>query len=213
MAGLLRAVLDLDEAIAEDVAELAEQYGVPWFARIAGAIAAPEPAAARGCPRRTRAATAGVRCCVVGIGAVRRLRAGDPDPADFEDLAARCRSLDAPALEAWARAGMALAAVAAQLPEAARDAESAVGFAHSAQVPGASAVAWAALGLARHDRDLVATAAAEADALGLGCRPWELVIPSRPEPVLVGPPVAPLPVEVRCFGGFDIRVSRSRCRS
>ena len=133
-----------DPEHADAIAARAEDLGLTWFARLAHGLA---------CARRgdTAAPAAAVRAAddrgdrwgallLAGTAAGPAPR-GLPATGVFDDLVRRCRALDAPALEAWARSGAALSSAAAHLPDSSRDAESAIGFAHSAQVPGALAVA------------------------------------------------------------------------
>ena len=130
---------------------------------------------------------------------------GGPAARAFDDVVRRCRELDAPALEAWARSGQALSGAVAHLPDAVREAESAVGFAYSAQVPGALALARLALAICRDDGDLLALARAELDRLGLRPPPSADPREGRRTPAATAVVRRP-PVEVRCFGGFDILV-------
>lgn len=189
----------------ERLVDEAERGGVPWMVRLARGIA--DPASLPRC--LADADAVGDRwgaVVIAGVQAMRHVREGDPSVAELEDLVRRCRSLLAPALEAWARSGLALVAAWTSSPDAAREAELAVGFAHSAQVPGAIAIAWGVLGTLRRDPDLLADAAAEADRIGLGCRPWEWLPggPERRAGLTLTERAAPL--ELRCFGGFGIRV-------
>lgn len=189
----------------ERLVDEAERGGVPWVSRLAGGIADPVSL-----PRRRDEADAmGDRwgaLVLAALHAVLSARAGQPSVSEFDDLVRRCRLLGAPALEAWARGGLALAGAWTGSPDAAREAELAVGFAHTAQVPGALALAWGVLGTLRRDPNLLADATAEADRIGFDCRPWEWMEKSaerRPE-VVVADRAAP--IEVRCFGGFEILV-------
>jgi DNA-binding SARP family transcriptional activator len=192
-------------AAIERLVDEAERSGVPWIVRLAGGIADPATLARR----LADADAVGDRwggLVLAGLQAMLHTRAGDPSVAEFEDLVRRCRALLAPALEAWARSGLALASTWTGSPDAAREAELAVGFAHSAQVPGAIAVAWGVLGTLRQDPDLLADAAAEADRIGLGCRPWEWLPGGARRDTGLALTERPAPLEIRCFGGFDIRV-------
>lgn len=193
----------------ERLVDEAERGGVPWVSRLAGGIANPV-----NLPRlRDEADAMGDRwgaLVLAGLHAVVSVRSGQPSVAEFEDLVRRCRLLGAPALEAWARGGLALAGAWTGSPDAAREAELAVGFAHTAQVPGALALGWGVLGTLRHDGNLLADANAEADRIGLDSRPWEWMDKNtdrRPEVVVTE---RAAPVEVRCFGGFGILVNGVR---
>ena len=196
---------------ADAIAARAEDLGLPWFARIANGLAD----ARRGATDALVAAVSAAEdrgdrwgaMLLAGTAAVGQLRAGVAATPAFEDLVRRCRELDAPALEAWARCGAAATSATAHLPDSSRDAESAVGFAHSAQVPGALAVAYAASALDRSDPEMRHLAEDEAERIGLDIRPWEWLDPAAQEAsgaavVVERPP----PLEVRCFGGFEMLV-------
>ena len=181
---LLAAVLaPADPERADAIAARAEDLGLPWFARIANGLAFARRGASGALAAAVRAAEdRGDRwgaLLLAGIAAIAQLRAGVPEPRAFDDLVRRCRELDAPALEAWARCGAALSSAAAHLPDSSRDAESAIGFAHSAQVPGALAVAYAASALDRSDHEMRHLAEDEAARIGLDVRPWEWLDPQR----------------------------------
>ncbi|WP_435768433.1 BTAD domain-containing putative transcriptional regulator [Nocardioides sp. SYSU DS0651] len=187
------------------VVDEAELRGVPWMARIVHGIAEPE-SLPHLLAQADRAGDRWGALLLAGARAVLGLRGGAPSTDAFDDLVARCRSVGAPALEAWARSGSALAAACTGSLEAEREADLAVAFAHAAQVPGALAVAWGVLGRLRGDAGLLTDAVTEAERIGLGCRPWEWIAdPSQPSGAAV---VAerPLPLEVRCFDGFDISI-------
>ena len=160
-ADLLAAALQPDEPDrAEAVALQAEDLGFPWFARVAHGLAHagdPDALAAEANAADDRSDAWGA-LLLTAFGAVAALRTGRPAPRAFDDIVRRCRELDAPALESWARSGQALSAVLGPLPDAGREAESAVGFAYSAQVPGALAVAHLALAIWRDDGELRALA-------------------------------------------------------
>ncbi|GAA1532089.1 BTAD domain-containing putative transcriptional regulator [Nocardioides humi] len=202
---LLDTLLDPDASRADRLVDEAERAGVPWLVRVAGGLA--DPASV---DRRIREADATAdpwgALLLAGVRVLRGLVAQRDAVAECEDLAGRCRALDVPALEAWARTALAVASARADLPEALRDAEMAVAFAHSAQVPGALAAAWGVLGTLRDDAGLVADAAAQAAAAGFDLAPWDgLRAGAVPRPAVVAEErVAPL--EVRCFGGFSVRV-------
>ncbi len=207
-ADLLAAALHPDEPDRADAAALqAEELGFPWFARVANGLAHagdPDVLAAEANAADDRGDAWGA-LLMTGFGAVAELRAAHPASRAFDDVVRRCRELDAPALESWARSGLALSAALAHLPDAGRDAESAVGFAHSAQVPGALAVARLALATCRDDSELRAHAQAEIDRLGLRS-PATADPPERTQTSAVAAVVRRPPVAVRCFGGFDILV-------
>lgn len=240
MAGRLLAVAHhaFDPAAADNLAHRAEEFGMPWFARMARGVAAAAEYALGGTDAigdplahaiadSDRLEDAWGAALLTALRCLALVRAGRPAEADFEDVASRFRALDAPALEAWARAGLALTTSTQQLPEARRAAEIAVGFARSAGTPGALAISYAALGLAGgRDRDeLLAMAQAEAEAAGLDVLPWTWAeeLPHVPwprssehaghtsdaEPQATRPPIrtetAPV-VDIRCFARFEFRI-------
>jgi DNA-binding SARP family transcriptional activator len=205
-------------AAVEAVQLDAERRGLTWLARVAGGVVA------AGRQDRELVAAVAADCddrgdpwgavLVLAARAIVALRLGRPSPPALEDLATRFRALDAGALEAWARSGHALAVVAAELPEAGLEARTAESFARSAAVPGALALAYAALaGSLPEDRaELIELAASTARSAGLGCRPWTW-LEARPVAAL---PTRSLPtprrrtgsprVEVTCFGRFRLLV-------
>jgi DNA-binding SARP family transcriptional activator len=208
---LLAAALDpADPERADAIAARAEDLGLPWFARIANGLAD----ARRGATGALVAAVSAAEdrgdrwgaLLLAGTAAVGQLRAGVPATRAFEDLVRRCRELDAPALEAWARCGAAVSSATAHLPDSSRDAESAVGFAHSAQVPGALAVAYAAAALDRADPEMRHLAEDEAERIGLDVRPWEWLDSAAGEADVAAIVVERPPLDVRCFGGFELFV-------
>jgi DNA-binding SARP family transcriptional activator len=204
-ADLLAAALRPDRpALAEDVALQAEDLGLPWLAAVAGGLARADDADAVAAQvhEADERGDAWAALLLAAAGGMADLRAGRPALQAFEDAACRCRKLDAPALEAWARSGQALAAVAAGLPDAARDADSAVGFAHSAQVPGPLALARLASARCRADRDRLTAAEDEVDRLGLGV--WTGENPARATASAATVVADAVPLEVRCFAGFEI---------
>lgn len=206
-ADLLAAALHPDQPERADAVALqAEDLGFPWLARVAHGLAHADDAdllAAEADAADDRDDVWGA-LLLAACGAVADLRAERPASRALDDVARRCRELDAPALESWARSGQALSSVLSRLPDAVREAESAVGFAFSAQVPGALAVARLALATCRDDGELRALAETELDRLGL--RP-----PAGHRPDAARTPAAAFvrrpPLEVRCFGGFDILVN------
>jgi hypothetical protein len=164
---------------------------------------------------------------IAAAAALMGLRSGRSDHSAFESLAVRFRRLDAGALEAWAQSAQALVGAAQDLPGAAEDALGAEAFARAAGVPGALAVAYAALAQVRPEdaADLMKVAAETARSAGFVCRPWTWTgTAARSEqPVLPGmhPAGSPLTIQpvavsgvaalpaldVRCFGGFSVRAN------
>lgn len=192
-------------ADASAVSENADDLGLPWLARLATGMAhvtSPDLVASDVASADARGDIWGglVLALVRGYA---ELSAGLPAARAFEDAARRCRELDAPALEAWARSGLALASVEARLPDATREAESAVGFAYSAQVSGALALARLALARAGADAAMAAGANGVLRELGIhslgGSQPAATALVAA-----VGLRTPPL--SVRCFGGFHIEL-------
>jgi len=206
-ADLLAAALHPDQPDRADAVALqAEDLGFPWLARLAHGLAHADDAdllAAEANAADDRDDVWGA-LLLAACGAVADLRAERPASRAFDDVARRCRELDAPALESWARSGQALSSVLSHLPDAVREAESAVGFAFSAQVPGALAVARLALAICRDDSELRALAETELDRLGLRPPAGDPPDPARTSAAAFV--VRRPPLEVRCFGGFDILV-------
>jgi DNA-binding SARP family transcriptional activator len=219
--GLLGILLvDTTPAAADAFGDHAERLGLPWFARVADGVAdarrqlaahAVQPSLARRVLDAEQRGDMWGAAFLSALDALVRLRTGRPETAGFDRLASRFRALDAPALEAWALSGLALAAAAAQLPDAARAAESAEGFARSAGVPGAVATAYGAHALAQPEPapELLRLAEADVEKCGLGVRPWDWIdaaLPSEPGHTDTAATPRDAPLEVRCFGRFDIRI-------
>lgn len=209
----------------------ADRLGFTWLARLAQGI----QAALFGGAGRQEAVRAVLEECelrgdewgaalVAAADALMRLRGGRPEYLAFEALAGRFRRLDAGALEAWALAAQALVGAVQDLPGAGEEALTAEAFARAADVPGALAVAYAAMAEARPERhsELMQTAAETARSAGFVCRPWTWIssdtqgaapaksapgpVPSAPRNRTLTPASqAPLPtLDVRCFGGFSV---------
>ena len=228
-----------EAALADDAGASAEAMLVdeslpehPWFARMTEALATAHEAVAH--PQRLDpalllddiddadlAGDAWGALLLTGLRAVTLLRAGRTDERPLEELVTRCHSLGCATLEAWARAGLALVVSSSGMPEAAREAESAEAFARTAGVPGASALAYAALANVHPHggAELLALAESTAADAGLTVFPWTWV-PSSPRLSANAPP-APAPetrpartsvvhepplVSVRCFGRFELRL-------
>jgi DNA-binding SARP family transcriptional activator len=179
---------DLDGPAAEvdAVQRQAERRGLTWLARLACGVQAALPGT-MGCQDSVRSI---VESCeqrgdewgaalVASAAALMRLRAGRPDARGFDALAGRFRRLDAGALEAWARAAQALVSATLDLPGAAEEARAAEAFARAAGVPGAQAVAYAALALQwpEHYGELMSAARETGASAGLVCRPWTWMAP------------------------------------
>ena len=212
----------------------AERLGFTWLARLAQGV----QAAQFGKASSQDAVQSAVENCelrgdewgaalVAAAAALMRLRSGRSDYTSFESLAVRFRRLDAGALEAWAQSALALVGAAQDLPGAAEDALAAESFARTAGVPGALAVAYAALAQVRpeHAAEIMQVAAETARSAGFVCRPWTWTgtaarsePPALPDTHPAGTPVtsqlvavsgiAALPaLDVRCFGGFSVRAN------
>ncbi len=212
----------------------AERLGFTWLARLARGVQAAQfgktgsqdavQSAVENCELRGDEWGAAL---IAAAAALVRLRSGRSDCSAFESLAVRFRRLDAGALEAWAQSAQALVSAAQDLPGAADDALAAESFARTAGVPGALAVAHAALAHVRpeHAAEIMQVAAETAKSAGFVCRPWTWTgAAARSEPPTVpgmhagGAPVtsqlaavsggSALPaLDVRCFGGFSVRAN------
>ncbi|WP_158296557.1 BTAD domain-containing putative transcriptional regulator [Nocardioides albidus] len=194
---------------ASDIAENGHDLGLPWVARLATGVShrsTPDLIAADVASADARGDVWGALLLTLVRGYA-ELTARVPAGLVFEDAARRCRELDAPALEAWARSGLALADVGALLPDAAREAESAVGFAHSAQVPGALALARLALARSRPDPAMEDGAREELAELGVPFPDTERPLTGAGLATVVGDRTPP--VSVKCFGGFRFEVGGS----
>jgi DNA-binding SARP family transcriptional activator len=207
----------------------AERAGPPWLVRVAraaGALDGGEPGAAEAravvaeCDRDGDpwgAALARAALCLARSTAVPVA----PDEVDDAlDLVRRCAQLDAGVLAAWAQALLAIAAARNGLAEAELEAHRAESLARAAGVPGARAAGLAAAARGGAGAvDLPALAAESGLPLALLTR-WsgrDDRAPSRPVPAGPGPasaaqptvearPAPAPPVEVRCFGGFSMRL-------
>ena len=86
------------------------------------------------------------------------------------------------ALEAWAQSAQALVSATMDLPGAAEESRSAEAFARAAGVPGALAVAYAAVAAQwpEHYDELMNVARETGMSAGLVCRPWTWMLPAPP---------------------------------
>jgi ATP/maltotriose-dependent transcriptional regulator MalT/DNA-binding SARP family transcriptional activator len=235
-ARLVLAALGDDPATAADAVSFdAARQGLTWLARVSRGVARAARAADGSAEDAAELAGAVVDCGRAGDewGAVllaaalcvAQLRTGRADQAVLEDLATRLRALDAPALEAWARAALALVTTSAELPDSARDARSAESLARAAGVPGAVAVSYAALARVTpaEREELLELADTSASGAGLTVRPWSwltVALPAAREAQaaehaaqrgrrdatrrVVEP--SPPTLSIRCFGRFELRV-------
>lgn len=199
-------------AEVDSVQRQAERRGFTWLARLAGGI----QAALSGTPAAFAAVNSAIRTCedrgdewgaalIAAAAALLRLRTGAADPGQFEALAKRFRRLSAGTLEAWTYSAEALVSANLDLPCALEDAESAEAFARTAAVPGALAVAYAAMALQKPGEygELMRQAAETAQSAGLVCRPWTWLAPCRHELV----PPSGLPPAVPAGNEPPIRTS------
>ncbi|MFC9335258.1 BTAD domain-containing putative transcriptional regulator [Arthrobacter sp. NPDC057009] len=233
---------DSRTAEVDAVQRQAAHFGLTWLARVARGVQAAFP----GTASSQAAVQTVIESCegrgdewgaalVAAAAAHLRLHSGRADPAAFEELALRFRRLGAGTLEAWAHSAQALVAASVDLPEAVDRPRAAEAFARAAEVPGALAVAYAAMALQSPENysDLMQAAIETAKSAGLMCRPWTwLASEASPafrqggrRPARIGGPLqnspdrpirfhhdrihaAPVPasVEVRCFGGFRLRL-------
>lgn len=229
-------------AEVDSVQRHAARRGFTWLGRLAGGI----QAALSGTPASFAAVNSAIKTCedrgdewgaalIAAGAALLRLRTGTADLGQLEALAKRFRRLSAGTLEAWTCSAEALVSANLDLPCALEDAQSAEAFARAATVPGALAVAYAALALHKPEEygELMRQAAQTAQSAGLVCRPWtwlapcryELVLPPSKLPAMPSnnePPVqhsdgnteptperARLPsLQITCLGGFAL--SRER---
>lgn len=225
----------------DSVQRQASRRGLTWLARLARGVQAALPGTAA-----SRAAVETiVESCelrgdewgaalVAAAAAHLRLHQGRPDAAAFDALAVRFRRLGAGALEAWALSAQALVGATLDLPGAADYAQSAEGFARAAGVPGALAVAYAAMARQRseHYSDLMKAAIESGSSAGLVCRPWtwlanEALLPKAQRANDVGRDAGQAQgakrmtydpsneetewalrsgLQVGCFGGFSLRL-------
>ncbi|MGY2746738.1 BTAD domain-containing putative transcriptional regulator [Arthrobacter sp. UYCu723] len=235
------SVSNPDGAAAEldAVQRQAERRGFTWLARLAQGVQAALPGTS-GCQESVRSIIDSCEqrgdewgaALVAASAALVRLRAGRPDAREFGALAVRFRRLEAGALEAWAHSAQALVSAAVDLPGAAEEARSAEAFARAAGVPGALAIAFAAMALQWpvHYGELMQVAQETGTSAGLVCRPWTWVAaePQAPDAQhapkrrsVTGPADAaglapasravevadgapPPSLKVGCFGGFAL---------
>ncbi|GIG22019.1 hypothetical protein Cch01nite_27430 [Cellulomonas chitinilytica] len=159
----------------------AERRGLTWLARLAHGVVV----ALDGTERARADVAALVAHCdriddpwgaalVASWSGLVALSQGVADPDEWEALVRRWHALDAPVAAVWARAFYSLAAAEHQLPEAVQDARAAEAFARSAAVPGALAVAYAALAAGAQDGadtgELAALARSTAEEHGVDLR-------------------------------------------
>jgi ATP/maltotriose-dependent transcriptional regulator MalT/DNA-binding SARP family transcriptional activator len=224
--------VDVRSEEIDAVQRRAERLGFSWLARIARGVLCAQSGNAGGQP----AVQSAIENCeqhgddwgaalIAAATALGRLRNGRPDYSALDVLANKFRKVGASALEAWALSTRALVGAAQDLPEAIEEALAAEAFARTADVPGARAVAYAALAQLKPEQyaDLMEAAAETARTAGFVCRPWTwiamgsgigaapLVRSQQPVPlsgdgtVPGSGPVPPPVLDVHCFGEFSLR--------
>jgi DNA-binding SARP family transcriptional activator len=213
----LAALIPADERAVvggEAVALDADLRDSSWIARLARGIVAARSGTGVGaivaeCDRLGDAWGA-LFISLADAVAVARTRAATPDLVALEGLGSRARAVEAGTVEAWALALHALAVATAELADAKPGARAAESFARAAGVPGAQAVAYAAIGISStypQRAEMLDLAAATATSVGLDCCLWESRQP-EPLPVVALRAVerGPAPLHLRCFGGLQIAV-------
>src|SRR5262249_34128151 len=139
-------------AAADAAADSAEAAGYVWLARVARAALALAPELRDGALEASSARIASEHegdawgaALAALLGGLGELRAGGAPDALLEAAADELRALGAGTLEAWTRAGLALARARAGAPEARHGATEAEILARLAGVPGAQVLAYRAL--------------------------------------------------------------------
>ena len=208
LMGQPHAALEIEGAVAA-----AESAGVPWLARLGRASLA-----FTGNPESVREAEivanasraigdawgAALATLCAGWGALLTKH----DVTSTDDLIVALRALDAPVLEAWARAIGSLATVRAGEPDGGYDANAAAAVSRSLGTDGARLLAHLALAEASVDPSAAEAQRAEVDALAreTGIRvPVDasaLQATSRAK-VSAGLP----PMSIRMFGGFEFLIA------
>jgi DNA-binding SARP family transcriptional activator len=189
-------------AATRRAAEEAEMLEIPWVVRIARAASALS-GDGDGIAQAEAAAAASrhfgdplgetIACLLHGIGALRR----DVDGRDaLGDAVGLARRWGFGALEAWARAALAITRARAGAPEARADALQAEAAARSSGTPGARAYALLAVAEASNDAGLEATARAVADE-------YRLALPLRTAETQQSTGA----VRIRCFGGLRVEAA------
>jgi DNA-binding SARP family transcriptional activator len=191
------------------VAAEAEAAQLPWLDRIARAVIALD-----GTEQGGKAALAVAEECardgddwgrVIATGMAWLARpiaeADDADADAIANLVALCRRLDAGVLEAWARALLAVAVVAADQPDGYVEADRALAAARAAGVPGAQVAAMVAAARVGGGRpDLMSAARRLAATCGLPSRLVDAWAGRAPDRYTVA--VAETPNAVLCLGRF-----------
>jgi DNA-binding SARP family transcriptional activator len=196
-----------------DQVALEAEHDAPWLARMARAAVAVE-----GSEQAAKTAYAVAEECaregdawgeVLAAGLAWLPHAGTADPAETAELVRRCRRLDAAVVLAWIQAIHALAAAAADLPDADLLAGQAAAVARSAGVSGARALAYAAAatvpgcppGSAARARNFAAECGLPEELTAAWLATATEAEPPQPD---AGVPSAEPPIIVRCLGGFSV---------
>jgi DNA-binding SARP family transcriptional activator len=196
-------------AALDSLAAEAERGGQPWLARLtraASALVGAAPPVLVCCWEQCRDAEDPWGAMVVALAAgLSQLHAGLDASAMLEEAADAAHRLQAGAVEAWARALLALALARGGAATAELEARRAEACARGAGVPAARAIAFQALALAADDRApdfrILAEASASEHGLPLARLAGRAPSGTRPEA-----DAAEQSLDVQCFGGFRIRV-------
>jgi DNA-binding SARP family transcriptional activator len=189
-------------------AETFEALGVDWAARVTRSALALWAAEGIAQARRTRKDASEVDdpwgTCLAGLfegfgGLVHE----QPDAQPFEAAIAAARSVGAGTLEAWARAGAALANALLDGPDAATHASAATTFARTAGTAGAQAVGHLALAVADPERSDDHLEVARALAQELGWHGARLSLPAVAVPDATSRTEAKA-TNVHLFGGLSL---------
>jgi DNA-binding SARP family transcriptional activator len=205
-----------DERSAERLATDAERIGALWLARQARVVCGLQAGDAQEI-RQVAAECESAedswgRMLACAAEALRQLLSGEPALVAWGDVIARCRSLDAGSIEAWALTFAALAATEQGESDAASMARLAESFSRAAGVWGAQALTALALAASStgSDDEQLRQARCLAETHGL---PWPRAlaerllgsVPSVDQPVVAGPAVPP--VRLGCLGRFTFEVA------
>jgi DNA-binding SARP family transcriptional activator len=210
------------DGLADQLAADAERAGMAWVARQArvldGLITGNGAAIGRVAQECESAGDVWGALLAQAADALRRLLAGEPSQACWQDAVRRCQALDAASLQAWLVSAAALAAAAEGAPDAAAKAKAAESFVRSARVWGAQAVTVLALAVADPAHSVNTREQARWLAVRHGL-PWPATLADRllrteplsPAPLALLPGATvlsrPAPVTVRCFGGFSFEIA------
>ncbi len=195
-------------ASLEALAAEAERTGEPWLARLTRAVsglAGGDPTDVMSCWEECRDANDHWGAMAVALTAgLSQLQAGHDASRLLEDAADAAHRLQAGAVEAWARALLALALARSGAATAELEAHRAEACARSVGVPAARAVAFQALAFVADDGAPEFRVLAETSAAEHGLPLARLAPPVHHDPAPA--PDVGLRVNVECFGGFRIAV-------